>query len=731
MKLKRIEIAYFGHLKNVFLQPHDRLQMIIADTLATDIFSLFIKGIFYGLTESEIETVSGLRADPLFADMKWIGHGNVVFEYDDKRYRIERYFGRRSHYDKYRVTCDGEVLRIPIRQPALTPGEHIFKVTESEFAEANLLKPLGDREDRQGEADGASESVHAADIRLMDDPERAESVIADRLDRLIGPDGAHGKAGEIRDEVREIRNDLRRRYRHREQLETLTEQRDRMAGQINELSMREDKLTGYRELHNRLTLIKRFERWKRLNDHLAQGNDISEQSIARAEAELAEADGSDDGTQAGKPYPGAKELSNLMYLRTAFGKTVSEYKVAYNQAKQKERDFEATREDAKQAINRIVTERTRLERMDRAEQERAARPESEPGFTRDIPQGIVIAAIAIGILWLVLSFVVRAKVPVLSYILLVLAVIWPFLCYLAYKRHRESERRKHRRKINAARRQRVDKLEMQNRLRELDWELEHLQRKLNDIEAQIAQYQTDLEPKAEKVEEAFDHLTYNLKGYGLEDDANVRDVDILLHELRERAMSEKTLHQRLASLQTEADDIIGDLTPEEFEEDYDRAQAWIKEHQAELGTFPPLTTFEIDRNLQNIRDEKRVRAKHVNDMSREIERLEEESLHSVEDDSGETVLPKLQTELENLEREALELKQLRAWFNIRRQTDSNPLPRLIADPSALDGETDSAHFLTELKQLAENRSQQWMIFSREKRTIEAAKELALYLDQLT
>ena len=136
MKITKCYIENFGKLQNFTYNFDDGLNIIKEDNgFGKTTFATFIKSMFYGLD------VSNRKEDSDRVKYKpWQGGifgGNIEFEIDGKRYRIERFFGSKSSEDTFKLY--NLETNLESKDFSSNIGEEIFKINKEGYERSTYI----------------------------------------------------------------------------------------------------------------------------------------------------------------------------------------------------------------------------------------------------------------------------------------------------------------------------------------------------------------------------------------------------------------------------------------------------------------------------------------------------------------------------------------------------------------------------------------------------------------
>ncbi|MCR5580164.1 MAG: hypothetical protein K6F66_01130 [Pseudobutyrivibrio sp.] len=141
MKLISCYIAHFGKIKDFSYDFQDGFNAVIQENgWGKTTFSVFIKAMFYGLEYSPNTKKKLLERNHY---LPWDGSlcgGNIVFETRERRYRIERTFGKTDKDDTFALYDD--VTGLESKDYTEEIGEELFKVDRDSFEKSVYIPQL-------------------------------------------------------------------------------------------------------------------------------------------------------------------------------------------------------------------------------------------------------------------------------------------------------------------------------------------------------------------------------------------------------------------------------------------------------------------------------------------------------------------------------------------------------------------------------------------------------------
>ena len=138
MKLIKCYIENFGKLHNFEYNFQDGLNIIKEENgFGKTTFATFIKAMFYGLdTSANVKTEKSERKKY----MPWQGGtfgGNIEFEINGKRYRIERFFEKKASEDTFKLY--NLETNLESTDYSSNIGEEIFRINKSAYERSTFI----------------------------------------------------------------------------------------------------------------------------------------------------------------------------------------------------------------------------------------------------------------------------------------------------------------------------------------------------------------------------------------------------------------------------------------------------------------------------------------------------------------------------------------------------------------------------------------------------------------
>ena len=136
MKLIKCHIENYGKLSNLDYNFKDGLNTIKqANGYGKTTFASFIKAMFYGLEAKRSKTlIDRKKYDP------WQGGafgGSVEFELNGKKYKIERFFGKKENEDTFKLIDLSTNLES--QDFSQNIGEEIFKLNKEAYERSTFI----------------------------------------------------------------------------------------------------------------------------------------------------------------------------------------------------------------------------------------------------------------------------------------------------------------------------------------------------------------------------------------------------------------------------------------------------------------------------------------------------------------------------------------------------------------------------------------------------------------
>ena len=249
MKLLRCYIQNFGKLQDFSFEFQNGINTIKQDNgFGKTTFATFIKSMFYGL---DTQANAKLEKSDRKKYIPWQGGiygGNVEFEINDNKYRIERIFGKKAAEDTFKLYN----LETNLESKDFTDkiGEEIFKINKSAYERSTYIP--------QGQIQIEMEDSISAKLSNVLESDNDINTSEDALKKLNESKKIYKKdrgQGGLIDEKKSKLFELQRKFENsKTDIETFENRKEQLEGKINQIKSLEDK----RETEQKL-LAKKIE----------------------------------------------------------------------------------------------------------------------------------------------------------------------------------------------------------------------------------------------------------------------------------------------------------------------------------------------------------------------------------------------------------------------------------------------------------------------------------------
>ena len=240
MKLINCYIENFGKLHNFKYDFKDGLNIIKENNgFGKTTFATFIKSMFYGLDYKinvKAEKSERKRYTP------WQGGnfgGNICFEIDGKKYRIERFFGKKPTEDTF-VLYDLET-NLESKDYTENIGEEIFKINKSGFERSTYI-PQGQIEIEMEDSINAKLSNVLESDNDVNSSDEALKILNDSKKVYIKDRGNTGVINDKKDKLNFLERKLENSKSDEEVFETKKRKLEENIKEINELEAERENL---------------------------------------------------------------------------------------------------------------------------------------------------------------------------------------------------------------------------------------------------------------------------------------------------------------------------------------------------------------------------------------------------------------------------------------------------------------------------------------------------------
>lgn len=236
MKLLKCYIQNFGKLQNFSYDFQDGLNTIKQDNgFGKTTFATFIKSMFYGL-----DTQANARFEK--SDRKryipWQGGiygGNIEFEINSKKYRIERTFGKKATDDTFKLY--NLETNLESKDYSENIGEEIFKINKSAYERSTYIP--------QGQIQIEMEDSINAKLTNMLESDNDINTSEEALKKLNETKKIYKKdtgQGGLIDEKKAKLYELQRKYENSKlDIENFETRKNQLEGKINEIHTLENQ----------------------------------------------------------------------------------------------------------------------------------------------------------------------------------------------------------------------------------------------------------------------------------------------------------------------------------------------------------------------------------------------------------------------------------------------------------------------------------------------------------
>ncbi len=181
----------------------------------------------------------------------------------------------------------------------------------------------------------------------------------------------------------------------------------------------------------------------------------------------------------------------------------------------------------------------------------------------------------------------------------------------------------------ALRNHQMRKLKIENELQDLEWSLDRIENHIQAFGTERDQLQDDLEQANIIYERELNKLKYLIKPYFTKL-PNDDQLDLAIQSLREQTVDSVHNEEKINAIKAEMRELKGHYKPAEFYQQYLEAQDWLRDHQADLRTFPEFSQNHIESQLQGIEEERlKLREKLAADKSN-LEHLNKNQISTIE-----------------------------------------------------------------------------------------------------
>lgn len=580
MKIDQIYIEAFGGLENLEINFKPEMQIVygINESGKTTIQN-FIKAMFYGFGKigHSVETNARKKYSP------WSGKtmgGYIIFSHHGITYRLVKRFAERKAQDQTRLSLEASGEPVNLKNPE-QPGQELFQISEIEFLNTVFVeKPRVDSENLTELDQKINRKVGLSEYDWSYEEINAR---LEKARKYYKPDrGGEGYLAKLEQKTADLNSELEQALIRDRQVADLNRSIEVLETELTELAMRENSLLLQNQQHQKLKLAERFEKYQKLQDSLHRSMD----SAGKVS----------EGVLRNKLIS-AKELTEIANQRQLTAQALSEYEIRFNLAEQRSFEQENYRNEAKRTVAEIVAERSRLQYL----QQKSAEQNPQTFIKPKISYSSFIPLVVAEFFCLIGGLVFRTSKPVLSGILIVLAVLLPFIMVFIYyflQRKHENMIKQYHEKI---RKHEIRTLKIENGLQKLEWELEQIDQRIKQLIADQKKAADTAEYAEQQYQRELTKLKYLIKPYfsELPDDDQ---LDLAIQSLREQTVNSIQNEEEIKRIKEQMNELKGSYSSAQFYQAYQDAQNWLSEKQAELRTFPEFSEKYIASQLTGIQE---------------------------------------------------------------------------------------------------------------------------------
>lgn len=252
MRLISCNVTAFGTLKDFSCDFGEGLNTIKQDNgWGKSTLSVFIKAVFYGLANGNkhsLEENERLKYRPWNSTEKF--GGSIVFEWKDKEYKLERFFGSKSSEDTVRVFDVDTGKEFPDTENL---GKRIFGIDEEGFSSTVFLA----QKDFEAKSN-ASITAKYNEVCEIQDPEKfnkAVNYLEEKAKTYKSSRGDKGLIADAKREIFDIGGRLDRAARAAETAKKMTEEAEELEKDIETLKVEDAKLRKLSEKAGRAEAV--------------------------------------------------------------------------------------------------------------------------------------------------------------------------------------------------------------------------------------------------------------------------------------------------------------------------------------------------------------------------------------------------------------------------------------------------------------------------------------------
>lgn len=573
MKIESLRIDAFAGLKQLKLDFSGGADLYYGlNESGKSSVAAFIQVMLYGLGRNSRDPEKSLRK----RYQPWSGGtfgGLLCFSYEGRSYRLERSFAEERRSDRCHLYDALTGREIQLKNTD-APAEELFHLSLGEYLNTAFVRAL--ETDRQ-QAESLEEKIN----RMAGDgvEERSYQEVLRPLEnyrKYLGQE-RKGHLEQLQQKLREKESQYQKALQDDKVRANLLSRSESFKAESEEIELELQKLEQEKILAEKHGAIERWNKILRLQDHLQPANGSEKGPFERVDLTV-----------------NLKDLGGLERLRKEAQQLRADFEAADRLRRSKIQEYEDFVEDARQKISREVAERERLEYI-RSKQARR-KPLKEPKISI-FPLGVVGA---FALLMIVLGLVLRVKVAWLAAFCFVLAALSPVVAMFYWQQMNQRRNKLWRQMIERRRQEEVNAAQLENEIQRLIWDLEHLEEQLRVAEQKIQTQDLAADREAQALSRAERDFQLALRPFFRQAPA-VEDLDTAYFQLRDEALLKQGQDQQRAEQLARLQELMGDENRESIAAAAREAQDWIREHQAEIGTFPTFRPHEHDQRVQDLR----------------------------------------------------------------------------------------------------------------------------------
>lgn len=275
MKLIKCHIENFGKLSNYKYEFKDGLNIINeSNGFGKTTFASFIKAMFYGL-ESTAKRSVGLTDRKKY--IPWQGGkfgGNIEFEIDEKRYKVERFFGAKEQEDTF-ILYDMQT-NLESHDYTQNLGEEIFKINKEAYERSTYIPsqkiPIKINDSLNAKLGNVLESEN--DINSS---EEAIKKLAESI-RIYKRTGNRGLLDELKDKINQLERKIENGKVEEQTLEKRREKFEETKKQIKVLN--EEKINIQKMLTQKIEQDRKLAQ-KQVYESLVKKENENRQTVQK------------------------------------------------------------------------------------------------------------------------------------------------------------------------------------------------------------------------------------------------------------------------------------------------------------------------------------------------------------------------------------------------------------------------------------------------------------------